>query len=58
MSRLNMKEKSSQPQQGDRERCIEAGMDGYISKPVELSNLREVLSLVPRAAKIEKQQTR
>jgi len=28
---------------GDMERCIEAGMDGYISKPVRLSDLVDVL---------------
>ena len=28
---------------GDRERCLEAGMDGYISKPIRA---RELLSAV------------
>jgi hypothetical protein len=29
--------------QGDRERCLAAGMDGYISKPI---NIREFLAVV------------
>jgi PAS domain S-box-containing protein len=28
---------------GDRERCIEAGMDGYLSKPYKLKTLYEIL---------------
>ena len=30
--------------QGDRERCLEAGMDGFLSKPLDFSTLAESLS--------------
>jgi CheY-like chemotaxis protein len=34
---------------GDRERCLEAGMDGFISKPISLQRLADtLLRVVPR----------
>ena len=39
--------------EGDREACLEAGMDGYVSKPVTPVKLREVLERwVPRVRSI------
>jgi signal transduction histidine kinase/CheY-like chemotaxis protein len=33
---------------GDRERCLEAGMDGYISKPINRKELITLIESVPR----------
>ncbi len=39
---------------GDRERCLAAGMDAYVSKPLQAQQLFEVIeSLVPRGAEAE-----
>jgi len=34
---------------GDRERCLEAGMDGYITKPVRFSDIEQTLSALASA---------
>ena len=31
---------------GDRERCLDSGMDGYVSKPVDISRLVEAINSV------------
>jgi CheY-like chemotaxis protein len=36
---------------GDRERCLEAGMDGYVSKPIRSARLFEVIETVTDAAR-------
>ncbi|MBS0343889.1 MAG: response regulator, partial [Proteobacteria bacterium] len=37
--------------QGDREMCIEAGMDDYITKPIRVDRLVEALTRVPAHTK-------
>jgi len=39
---------TAQALEGDRERCLDAGMDDYVSKPVQLEDLRQVLALRER----------
>jgi len=35
---------------GDRERCLEAGMDGYVSKPIQPGHMMEVIARVTSPA--------
>jgi signal transduction histidine kinase/DNA-binding response OmpR family regulator len=37
---------TAQALRGDRERCLQAGMDGYLTKPLQVNRLFEVLELV------------
>jgi two-component system cell cycle response regulator DivK len=37
---------TAQAMVGDRERCLEAGADGYISKPIDVDKLLQVLGTI------------
>jgi len=41
---------------GDRERCLEAGMDGYVSKPIDLRELYEGIDKLFPTAKNEEEE--
>lgn len=37
---------TAQAMVGDREKCLAAGADGYISKPIDVDNLLQILSTI------------
>jgi CheY-like chemotaxis protein len=37
---------TAQAMKGDREKCLEAGMDGYVSKPLRIAELFTVMNEV------------
>jgi CheY-like chemotaxis protein len=42
---------------GDRELCLDAGMDGYLSKPIDMSELRRQINLVLKSTTIRSSST-
>ncbi|HLG12903.1 MAG TPA: two-component regulator propeller domain-containing protein [Blastocatellia bacterium] len=40
---------------GDRSRCLQAGMDGYVSKPIQIKELLEAIATLVRSSDISEQ---
>ena len=57
-SRFACKQFNLEEPPGDRERCLAAGMDGYVSKPIHLAELLQAIADVtmPRQRKKMQQQ--
>ena len=47
----DMRRIASGAMDGDRERCIEAGMKGYISKPIRVDELVDAILTTPPSGK-------
>jgi CheY-like chemotaxis protein len=41
---------------GDEERCLAAGMDGYVSKPIEIEKLVEALETAAKESRCDRSQ--
>jgi len=53
-SRIPIVAMTAHAMKGDRERCLEAGMDAYVSKPLEVQQLFEVIeSVLPSSSQKE-----